>query len=101
MSRLACVLLVDPRGWLLLQERDENAPIAPDCWGMVGGHVEPGEDFDVAVYRELAEETGITWESGLTLWRDEDFRYPGATEPHRYQVWTAADRPLRRRHRAG
>ena len=79
MSRLACVLLVDPRGWLLLQERDENAPIAPDCWGMVGGHVEPGEDFDVAVYRELAEETGITWESGLTLWRDEDFLYPGAT----------------------
>ena len=64
VSRLACVLLVDPRGWLLLQERDENAPIAPDCWGMVGGHVEPGEDFEVAVYRELAEETGIVWTPG-------------------------------------
>jgi 8-oxo-dGTP diphosphatase len=89
VSRLACALLVDPRGWLLLQERDENAPIAPDSWGMVGGHVEPGEDFEVAVYRELAEETGIVWGAGLTLWRDEEFRYAGATRPHRYQLWTA------------
>ena len=90
MSRLACALLVDSRGWLLLQERDENAAIAPDCWGMVGGHVEPGEEFEAAVYRELAEETGIVWDSGLTLWRDEDFRWPGASEAHRYRVWTAA-----------
>ena len=60
MSRLACALLVDPRGRLLLQERDENAPIAPDCWGMVGGHVEPGEEFEAADYRELAEETGTS-----------------------------------------
>ena len=90
MSRLACVLLVDPRGRLLLQERDDNAPVAPDCWGMVGGHVEPGEEFEAAVYRELAEETGIAWDSGLALWRDEDFRWPGASETHRYQVWTAS-----------
>ena len=57
---------------------------------MVGGHVEPGEEFETAVYRELAEETGIAWDSGLTLWRDEDFRWPGASKAHRYQVWTAS-----------
>ena len=55
---------------------------------MVGGHVEPGEDFEVAVYRELAEETGIVWDSGLSLWRDEEL-YAGTTQLHRFQVWAA------------
>ncbi|WP_372735343.1 NUDIX domain-containing protein [Nocardioides sp.] len=59
MRCFATVLLVDARGWLLLQERDEHAPIDPDVWGLVGGHVEEGEGFDVAVRRELAEETGL------------------------------------------
>jgi 8-oxo-dGTP diphosphatase len=89
-ARLACILLVDPRGWLLLQERDEDAPVDPDRWGLVGGHVEPGEDFEAAVYRELAEETGIVWESGLTLWCDVELpRSPGG-HPNRYQLWVAS-----------
>jgi len=88
VSLLACALLVDPRGWVLLQERDENARVSPDSWGLVGGHVEPGEDFEVAVYRELAEETGIAWDSGLSLWRDEKL-YAGTTQLHRFQVWVA------------
>ncbi len=68
MRRFATVLLVDPRGWVLLQERDEHAPIDPECWGLVGGHVEEGEDFEPAAHRELAEETALTAE--LTWWRD-------------------------------
>jgi 8-oxo-dGTP diphosphatase len=55
----ACVVLVDPRGWLLLQERDERAPIDPDTWSMSGGHVEEGEAPEAAAYRELLEETGL------------------------------------------
>lgn len=75
MRRFATALLVDPRGWLLLQERDEHAPIAPDCWGLVGGHVEDGEAVEAAVHRELAEETGLVAGPGrptgaLTLWRE-------------------------------
>ena len=75
MRRFAAVLLVDPRGWLLLQERDEHAPIDPERWGLVGGHVEDDEDVEAAVHRELAEETGLVAGPGrqtgaLTLWRD-------------------------------
>jgi len=71
MHRFACVLLVDPRGWLLLQERDEHPVIDPEKWGLVGGHVEEGEEFEPAAYRELEEETGIRLEPGaLRLWRE-------------------------------
>lgn len=55
----AGVILVDRRGWLLLQERDEHPRIDPDTWGLAGGHVEPGEDFETGAHRELEEETGV------------------------------------------
>lgn len=90
MIRLAVVVLVDPQGRLLLQERDEHAPIAPDQWGMVGGHVEDGEDFEPAAYRELEEETGVRLEPGeLRLWRDAEFAYAGSAAPNRYTIWVA------------
>lgn len=75
MRRIAGVLLVDSRKWLLLQERDEHAPRFPDVWGMVGGHVEEGEDFEAAAYRELEEETGLTLPPGsLCLWSAQEIR---------------------------
>ncbi len=84
---LAVVLLVDRRGWLLLQERDAQAPRAANQWGMVGGHVEDGEDFEPAAYRELAEETGLTLPAGtLELWRDAEYTYPDGHHGH-YHVY--------------
>ncbi|MDQ6688471.1 MAG: NUDIX domain-containing protein [Actinomycetota bacterium] len=75
--RIAALLLVDRRGWVLLQERDELAPADAEKWGMVGGHVEVGEEFEPAAYRELAEETGISLPpESLTLWREEDLPSP-------------------------
>lgn len=43
----------------LLQLRDDIPTIAwPGHWAFFGGHLEPGEDPDTAVYRELKEEIG-------------------------------------------
>jgi 8-oxo-dGTP diphosphatase len=92
MRRLSVILLVDARGWLLLQERDEHAPLAPEKWGLVGGHVGDGEDFEPAAYRELEEETGIRLDGGLRLWREEHLTYAGRTDPFHYQVWVAPTR---------
>ena len=87
---LAVVLLVDKRGWVLLQERDAGAPRAADQWGLVGGHVEDGEDFEPAAYRELVEETGVTLPHGsLRLWREQDYTYPDGHRGH-YRVYAAA-----------
>jgi 8-oxo-dGTP pyrophosphatase MutT (NUDIX family) len=62
--RFGCVILVNADGALLLQERDEHAPIDPERWGMSGGHLDPGEDAEDGAYRELEEETGVRLESG-------------------------------------
>jgi 8-oxo-dGTP pyrophosphatase MutT (NUDIX family) len=66
----AGVILVDRRGWLLLQERDEHPAIDPDKWGLPGGHLEPGEAPVDGAARELLEETGVRLGPGdLILWR--------------------------------
>lgn len=65
MTRFASVVIVDARGRLLLQERDEHPAIDPDKWGFCGGHLDPGEDFESGAYRELAEETGLQLDDGV------------------------------------
>lgn len=101
MPRIAVAFLVDGRGHVLLQHRDEHASRAANQWGMVGGHVEPGEDFDSAIHREILEETGITTAPAgeephvqrhvgapfeVVLWREQEFAY---SDGHRsaYRVY--------------
>ncbi len=66
MKRFASVVLVDRRGWVLLQERDEHPVLDPEKWGFVGGGVEAGESYADAAVRELLEETGLSV-AGLSL----------------------------------
>ncbi len=67
MQRFSSIVLVDSRGWVLLQERDEFPDIDPDKWGFVGGHLDEGEDYVTCAYRELEEETGLRLDGGLQL----------------------------------
>lgn len=90
--RFAGVILVDRRGWILLQERDEHPRIDPDTWGLVGGHIEPGEDFETGAHRELEEETGVRLVAGgLELFGEfvVDHRHAYGTWD-RMQVFVAA-----------
>jgi 8-oxo-dGTP pyrophosphatase MutT (NUDIX family) len=67
MQRFSSIVLVDERGWVLLQERDELPAIDPGKWGFVGGHLDDGEDYLAGAYRELEEETGLRLDGGLEL----------------------------------
>lgn len=65
MITIACVLLVDRDGRLLMQLRDGNATFHPNAWGLPGGHAEAGETPEQTAERELWEETGLRAEQGL------------------------------------
>jgi 8-oxo-dGTP pyrophosphatase MutT (NUDIX family) len=85
------IFLVDARGWVLLQERDEHAPVAADQWGIVGGHVDPEEDRADAMRRELLEETGLVVEApALRLWYDGEDTPEHKVAPelrNHWQIW--------------
>lgn len=89
--RISSALLVDGRGWILMQERDEHALVSPNQWGLVGGHLEDGESYEEALHRELAEETGLE-ERGFELWFDEIVQHSPKVSSHladRWQIWVA------------
>jgi 8-oxo-dGTP pyrophosphatase MutT (NUDIX family) len=70
VTRFACVILVDPFGRVLMQERDEHARIAPEKWGLCGGHLEEGEPEPEGAVRELEEETGVRLSVGQIRYFD-------------------------------
>ncbi|MFC8617871.1 NUDIX domain-containing protein [Micromonospora purpureochromogenes] len=72
MHLVACVLLVDPAGRLLLQLRDGKAAYHPNVWGLPGGHREPGETAAETASRELYEETGLRPDGELRLFASQE-----------------------------
>lgn len=56
---VACVILVNSEGKILLQHRCKKAEILADYWGFFGGKIEDKETADEAVKREAFEELSI------------------------------------------
>lgn len=61
------VILVDKRGRVLLQLRDQKPELFPGCWTLPGGMVEPGETPLEAIIREMIEEIGFA--PPMVLWK--------------------------------
>jgi len=58
--RIARVFLLNKDGRLYLQRRSMKMGVAPGLWDQsAAGHVDPGEDYAQAAYRELEEELGV------------------------------------------
>ena len=90
---VALVLLVDPSGAVLMQHRDDQAPVSPNQWGFPGGHIEPGETPEQAARRELLEETGLTAGELESLWsgpRPYEKGFPHTVTVHAFRGTTDA-----------
>ncbi|MDI6786218.1 MAG: NUDIX domain-containing protein [bacterium] len=60
IHRVAHVLVFNSQNELYLQKRSKTKDIQPGKWDTsVGGHLNPGESFEIAAYREMKEELGI------------------------------------------
>jgi 8-oxo-dGTP pyrophosphatase MutT (NUDIX family) len=53
-------VILDAHQRAFIQRRSAHRRLFPDCWDIVGGHIEPGETPAEALRREITEETG--WE---------------------------------------
>ena len=62
---VAAILVVDRTGRVLLQLRDGSAPVFPDKWSLVGGHLEGDETPEAGARREVLEESAIDVRAAL------------------------------------
>lgn len=73
--RCAGALVVDDEGRIFFQRRSPHRKLFPNTWDVVGGHLEPGETVEEALFREVTEETG--WSVSLILGLVGEYRYTG------------------------
>ena len=73
--RCAGALIVDDDGRIFFQRRSPQRKLFSDTWDIVGGHLEPGEEIEDALYREVTEETG--WSVSVVLGPVGEYTYTG------------------------
>lgn len=83
---VAAAVLHDGSGRILLQHRDDFAPMFPGMHGLFGGSLEPGETPGQALRREIVEELELELEDPVPM-GSHLFRFPGLTILS--HVWTA------------
>ncbi|MCF2129465.1 NUDIX domain-containing protein [Strepomyces sp. STD 3.1] len=70
-------VILNQKGRAFAQKRSPERRLFPDCWDIVGGHVEPGETLLDTLVREAREETGWRLRQvrrllGITTWTGDD-----------------------------
>ncbi|MFH9402017.1 NUDIX hydrolase [Streptomyces sp. NPDC017638] len=70
-------VILNQDGHAFAQKRSPERRLFPDCWDIVGGHVEPGETLLDTLAREVEEETGwrlrrVRRLLGITTWTGDD-----------------------------
>jgi 8-oxo-dGTP diphosphatase len=71
-------IILNESGQLLVLRRSDTDKHRPLQWDLPGGHAEPGESFDVAIRREVLEETGLDLSgSDMQLVFGTSGTYPG------------------------
>ncbi|MEI9913856.1 MAG: NUDIX domain-containing protein [Candidatus Saccharibacteria bacterium] len=76
--RIARIFLSNSKGEILIQKRSATHKSLPNRWDQTSaGHVDAGEDYDEAAYRELKEEMGI---DGVKLTRVKTYYAEEADE---------------------
>ncbi len=78
-------LIRDRDGRVFVHRRGPNRRFLPNCWDVVGGHVEPGEDLVTALRREVQEETGWLLRGDPVLIHVEDWDAPGPEGPQSHR----------------
>lgn len=59
--RFINIIIISENNKIIVPKRSSNRKIFPNCYDFsVGGHVNSGENYEEAAYRELKEELGIT-----------------------------------------
>jgi isopentenyl-diphosphate delta-isomerase len=65
LHRAVHILLRNAGGEVFLQRRSPLKDLNPDCWdSSCSGHVDSGEDYDPAAFREVGEELGVALRPG-------------------------------------
>jgi 8-oxo-dGTP pyrophosphatase MutT (NUDIX family) len=85
------VLLIDPRGAVLMFLQYGKDRAAPPRWITPGGGVDPGENHDQAAIREVFEETGLVLETVPAPFLEEDFAPNQLWHPYQRGHWAWYD----------
>jgi mutator protein MutT len=62
-KKYASIIFYNSNGEVLLHLRDEKAPINPNKWGLLGGHIDEGETAEETIIREMKEEIEVDLEN--------------------------------------
>lgn len=71
----AIAILVDSRGWVLIQQRDKDAAKQPLKWACIGGKVGGDQTPLDAAGRELDQQAGVSPDAPVALWAVETFTW--------------------------